>query len=59
MRLKTVALISLTALVGKELIWLFANHAYLVHDFPRYALSSIDTWVLIFFFAMLYMNSES
>ena len=58
MRLKTVALISLTVLVGKELVWFFINYSYVADHFFKYALSSADSWVLIFFFTMLYLNSE-
>jgi hypothetical protein len=58
MKLKTVALISLTLLVGREIVWLFLNYGFVLNNFWRFALSSVDNWVLIFFFAMLYVNSK-
>jgi len=58
MKLKTVAFISLVVLVFKEIISLVANQEYIMGHFWRYILSSVETWVLVFFFVMLFFNSR-
>lgn len=57
MQLKTVALITLLALIIHFIYIVFIGHSYLMKDPIGFVFKKIDDLALIFFFTMLYLNS--